>query len=153
MPSLYKQMTEISIHAEKNCMKILRPDDDFSPMIQMWYHRIYAYLQLMQMKEGKMNNTRNILCFAWQQHIDKPEELTMEELKNGFQFTQIRKGDLKRQATGLRKVHLQNCLINTIEMKQKSCAAAIKHKINREESKQMWYLIKQTVKNPQSPSV
>jgi hypothetical protein len=38
---LYKQMTEIRIHAEKNCRKILRPHDDFSPTIQMWYDRIH----------------------------------------------------------------------------------------------------------------
>jgi hypothetical protein len=32
---LYKQMTEIRIHAEKICRKILRPHNDFSPTIQM----------------------------------------------------------------------------------------------------------------------
>jgi hypothetical protein len=39
-----------------------------------------------------------------------------------------------------------------MEKKQKSHAAAIK-KNNREDSKRMWYLIKQTVKDPKSPSV
>jgi hypothetical protein len=29
---------------------------------------------------------------------------------------------------------------------------AIKQKINKEESKRMWYVIKQMVKDPQSPS-
>ncbi len=37
--------------------------------------------------------------------------------------------------------------------KQKTRAAAIKQKINREESKWMQYLIKQTVRDPQSPSI
>jgi hypothetical protein len=64
-----------------------------------------------------------------------------------------KKADLRKQAKGLRKVHLQNCLINAIEKKQKSHAVAIKQKINREDSKRMWYLIKQTAKDPQSPSV
>ncbi len=32
---LYKQMTEIRFHAEKNCRKILRPGDNLSPTIQM----------------------------------------------------------------------------------------------------------------------
>jgi hypothetical protein len=50
---LYKQMTEIRIHAEKNCRKFLSPDNDFSPTIQMWYDRIHAYLQLIRMKEGR----------------------------------------------------------------------------------------------------
>ncbi len=66
---LYKQMTEIRIYAEKNCRKILRPGNNFSPAIQMWYDRIHAYLQLIRMKEGKTSNTGNILQFAQCQHI------------------------------------------------------------------------------------
>jgi len=31
---LYKQMTEIRVHAEKDCQKILQPESDFSPTIQ-----------------------------------------------------------------------------------------------------------------------
>ena len=44
---LYKQMTEIQMHAKKNCRKILRPESNYSPTIQMWYGRIHAYLQLI----------------------------------------------------------------------------------------------------------
>jgi hypothetical protein len=58
---LYKQMTEIRIHAKKNCRKILWPHKDISPTIQMWYDRIHACLQLIRMKEGKTSNTGNIL--------------------------------------------------------------------------------------------
>jgi hypothetical protein len=61
---LYKQMTKIRVHAEKNCRKILRPERDFSPTIQMWCDRIHAYLQLIRMKEWKTRNTGNILRFA-----------------------------------------------------------------------------------------
>jgi hypothetical protein len=35
---LYKQMMEIRVHVEKKCRKILRPESDFSPTIQMWYN-------------------------------------------------------------------------------------------------------------------
>jgi hypothetical protein len=83
---LYKQMTEIRIHAEKRCRKILRPDSNFSLTIQMWYNRIHAYLQLIRMKEGLTNNIRNVLRFACRQHIDNPDTLTMEELQEGLQF-------------------------------------------------------------------
>ncbi len=65
---LYKQMMEIRVHAEKHCQKILHPDNNFSPTIQMWYDRIHAYLQLIRMKEGKTNNPSNILRFARRQH-------------------------------------------------------------------------------------
>jgi hypothetical protein len=67
---LYKQMTEIRIHAEKRCRKIFRPECNYSPTIQMWYDRIHAYLQLIRMKEGKTRNTGNILRFARKQHIE-----------------------------------------------------------------------------------
>jgi hypothetical protein len=60
------------------------------------------------------------------QHIDKPEELTMEELQDELQFARIRKAELHKQAKGLRKVHLRNCLIDAMEKQQKTRAAAIK---------------------------
>jgi hypothetical protein len=81
---LYKQMTEIRIHAKKHCRKSLRPDDNFSPTIQMWYDRIHAYLQLIRMKEGETHNTGNILQFACCQHIANQEKLMTEELQDGL---------------------------------------------------------------------
>ncbi len=69
---LYKQMSEIRVHAEKNCQKILRPESDFSPTIQMWCDRIHAYLQLIRLKEGKASNAGNIVRFAKQKHIKQP---------------------------------------------------------------------------------
>jgi hypothetical protein len=150
---LYKQMTEIRIHAKKHYRKILRPDDNFSPTIQMWYDRIHAYLHLIRMKEGKMHNMGNILRFAHCQHIANPEKLTTEELQDGLQFARITRADLRKQVKGLRKVHLRDCLVNSMEKKQKKRMAAIKQTINREESKRMWYLIKRTVKDPHSPSI
>jgi hypothetical protein len=59
---------------------------NFIPTIQMWYDRIHAYLQLIRLREGKASNAGNIVRFAKQKHIKQPEELTMEELKDGLQF-------------------------------------------------------------------
>jgi hypothetical protein len=87
-------MTEIRVHAEKKCRKILRPDSDYSPTIQMWYDRIHAYLQLIRMKEGKTKNTGNIIRFAMRTNIQDPTTLTMEELKDGLRYCQIRKREL-----------------------------------------------------------
>jgi hypothetical protein len=150
---LYKQMTEIRVHTKKKCRKILRPESDFSPTIQMWYDQIHAYLQVIRLKEGKAKNVGNILRFARQQHIEQPDKLTMDELKDGLQLARIHKADLRKQAKGLRKVHLRDCLIDARSKKQHKRVAAIKQKCNREESKWMWYLIKWTVKDPCSPSV
>jgi hypothetical protein len=114
---LYKQMTEIRLHAEKKCRKILRPVNDFSPTIQMWYDRIHAYLQLIRMKEGKTSNMGNILRFARRQHINSLEGLMMEELKDGLHYARIQIADLRKQAKGLRKVHLWDCLMDSLEKK------------------------------------
>ncbi len=50
----------------------------------------------------------------------------MEELQDELQFARIRKAELHKQAKGLRKVHLRNCLIDAMEKQQKTRAAAIK---------------------------
>jgi hypothetical protein len=77
----------------------------------------------------------------------------MDELKEGLQFACIRKTNLRKQAKGLCKVHLHDCLIDAQAKKQHKQVTAIKQKCNQEESKHMWYSIKQTVKDPPSPSV
>ncbi len=84
-----------------------------------------------------MHNMGNILQFACRQHTANPDKLTMEELQDGLQFAMIRQADLRKQAKGLRKGHLCNCLVNSTEKKQKKHTAAIKQAINREESKRM----------------
>jgi hypothetical protein len=67
----------------------------------MWYDRIHAYLHQIRLKEGNAKNTSNILLFAWRQHIEQPDQLTMEELKDGLQLARIRKADLRQQAKGI----------------------------------------------------
>jgi hypothetical protein len=119
----------------------------------MWYDRIHAYLQLIRMKEGNAKNIGNTLRFAWQRHIEHPEQLTMDKLKDGLQLARIQKVDLWQQAKRLCKVHLQDCLIEAQTKKQHKKVAEIKQKINQEESKRMWYLIKRMVKDPHSPSI
>jgi hypothetical protein len=150
---LYKQMTEIRIHAEKKCWKILCPDSNYSPTVQMWYDRIHAYLQLIRMKEEKAKNVGNVLCFAGCTKITDPGKLTMEELKDGLCYCRICNAELHKQAKGLRKVHLRDCLVNAQTKNQCKQVRDIKQTIIRKESKRMWYFIKCTVKDPHSPSV
>jgi uncharacterized cysteine cluster protein YcgN (CxxCxxCC family) len=119
----------------------------------MWYNRIHAYLQLIRLKEGNASNAGNIVRFAKRKHIKQLKKLTMEELKDGLQFCQIRKAELWKQAKGLRKVHLRDCLLDAQSKNQNKRAQAIKQKLHCKESKRMWYLIKRTVKDPHSPSV
>jgi hypothetical protein len=82
-------MTEIRVHAEKKCRKILRPDSNHSPTVQMWYNdQIHAYPQLIHMKEGKIKNIR-IIRFARCTNIKDPDKLTMEKLKDGLRYCRI----------------------------------------------------------------
>jgi hypothetical protein len=87
-------MTEIRIHAEKKCRKILQPDSNYSPTVQMWYDRIHAYLQLIRLKEEKAKNVGNVIRFAVRTSIQSPDKLTMEELKDGLRYCRIRKAEL-----------------------------------------------------------
>jgi hypothetical protein len=119
----------------------------------MWYDRIYAYLQLICLQEGKAKNVGKILRFARQQHIPHPEQLTMDELKDELQLACIRKADLRKQTKGLCKVHLRDGLIDAQTKRRHKQVAAIKQRCNQEESKRMWYLIKRTVKDPTNPSM
>ncbi len=77
----------------------------------------------------------------------------MDELKDGLQLACIRKADPRKQAKGLHKVHLCDCLIDAQTKRQHKRVAAIKQRCNQEESKWIWYLIKRTVKDPANPSV
>ena len=121
------------MHAEKKSWKILRPGFDYSPTIQMWYDCIHAaYLQLIWLQEGKAKNVGNILHLAHRQHSPSPKQLTMEELKDGLQLVRIRKADLRKQAKGLWKVHLCDCLIDAQTKRQHKRVVAIKQKCNRE---------------------
>ncbi len=100
---LYKQMMEIRVHAEKKGRKILRPESNFSSTIRMWYTCIHAYLQLIRMKEGKAKNVGNISQFTQRQYIEQPDQLTMDELRDGLRLTRICKANLQKQAMALAK--------------------------------------------------
>jgi hypothetical protein len=50
----------------------------------------------------------------------------MEELKDGLQFHQIQKAELRKQAKGLQKVHMRDCLLDAQSKQQIAQANAIK---------------------------
>ena len=96
----------------------------------MWYDRMHAYLQLIRLKEGKAKNVGNLIHFAVRTNIQSPKKLTMEELKDGLRYCRIRKAELRKQAKGLRKVHLRDCLIDAQTKKQYNCVRDINQTIN-----------------------
>lgn len=151
--TLHNQMDEIRRHAEKKCRKILRPDDVFGPPIQYWYDKIHAFRQLIRRSEGKNVNNTNTLRFARRKEIENPEDLSVDQLKDGLQYARQRKKQLKETTPGLRKVHLRNMLIEAQEKGQSSREKGIKAKIEGEHMNRMWYLIKRVTKDPQSPAI
>ncbi len=68
---LYTQLLEIRVHEEKHCQNILWQESNFSPIIQMWYDRMHAYLQLIRLREGKASNAGNIVGFTKRKHIEQ----------------------------------------------------------------------------------
>jgi hypothetical protein len=88
---LYQQMTKIRVHVEKECRKVLRPDNDYSPTVQTWYDRILSYLQLICMKEGKTKHNGNIIRFTVHTNMQNLFNLTMEELKDGLGTAKLEK--------------------------------------------------------------
>jgi hypothetical protein len=86
---LYQQMTEIRVHVEKKCRKVLRPNSNYSPTVHMWYDRIHTYLQLICMKEGKTKNNGNMIRFAVRTNIQDLVNFTMVEVKDGLRYCQI----------------------------------------------------------------
>ncbi len=77
-----------------------------------------------------MSKAGNIVRFAKGGRIKQPEELTMEELKDGPQFCRIRKAEPRKQAKGLRKVSLRDCLLDTQSKRQTKHTKAVKQKLH-----------------------
>ena len=50
MDTLDRQMVELQICAEKKCRKIIKPDLEFSPQVQLWHERMQAYKMLIRWK-------------------------------------------------------------------------------------------------------
>ena len=76
MIKLYKQMDETRVHAEKKCRKFMTPAAEFNPVIQHWYDRIHAYMDLLKLKQGahKHMNKGNVRRNAKGGH-QKPSKL------------------------------------------------------------------------------
>ena len=153
MLTLYRQMDEVRIHAEKKCRNFMTPAAEFSPAIQHWYNRIHAYMDLLKLKQGvkKYMNKGNVRRKAKRSAISNSADLSEEEIRDALRYCRLRASDLRGQAKSLRKTHLRNCLIVAQEKEDKVKARAIKQKINREQNVRMWYSIKKRSQRPQKP--
>ena len=51
--TIHEQTTEIQLHAERKCRKIIKPDLDFSEEVNFWHERVNAWRALLRQKKGK----------------------------------------------------------------------------------------------------
>ena len=110
---------------------------------------------MIQIKDGKGKYTgvSHSMYFAKRKGIKNPNQLTLEQLRDGLNFSWIRDMALRKSAKGLRKVHLCDCLIEAKESDNKKRERGVKQKIEWEYSKCVWYMFKHTTKDSCSPAV
>ena len=54
--TIHKQTTEIQLHAERKCRKIIKPDLDFSEEVNFWHERVNAWRALLKQKQGRVKH-------------------------------------------------------------------------------------------------
>ena len=115
----------------------MTPAADYSPQIQLWYDRIHAYKNLIKLRSGtkKYMDRSRIIKFAKKHAIDDPNNLTDQELTDGLRYSRIHLHQLRRQTKGLRKAHLQDCLLEAQRKKRIDKAKAIKKNTETEQMK------------------
>ena len=91
----------------------MTPAAEFSPVIQHWYGRVHAYMDLLKLKQGvkKFMNKGNARRKAKRSAISNPADLSEEDIRDALRYCRIRASNLRGQAKRLRKTHLRNCLI------------------------------------------
>ena len=144
-------MNEMQVHAENKCRNIMTPVSNFSPQMQHWYNNVHTYLALpcLRGSHRKYSNPSNTYQVARNFNIEDPKKLTEEELKDALGYYRIRQKEalgyyrirqkeVRKQATGLRRVHLCDCLIDDRAKNQAERGRGIKQKIDREHNVRMW---------------
>ena len=93
-----------------------------------------------------MADGSRIIKFAKKHAIKDPINLTDQELIDGLRYSRIHLRQLRRQAKGLRKAHLRDCLLEAQRKKRTDAAKAIKKNMETEHMKRQWWFIQRTVK-------
>lgn len=130
----------IQIAGERQCRKIFSGNLPFSLPISYWVHKKWACTALARVAVGRCTNIRNAhwkVCF-----------LTYEDCKAGIIECKNWLCTLSATAKGLRKVHLQNCLINAEDTEDPMKLIEIKWVIVCEEQGSTWRAIKKVVQDP-----
>ena len=141
------QTTEILLAGEKQCRKITNNPLPFSAPVSYWTHRKWAYQGLLRIANGTCKNVGNARHRAKKEGLDT-YNLTDKQCQDGIKICDRHLAQLKSQGAGLRKVHLQNCLIAAEDATDRERYKGILHVIEREEQKNTWRAIHRVTDNP-----
>lgn len=141
------QMTEIFIAGEFQCRKVTRNPLPFSEPVAYWIHRKWAYQGLARVAQGRCRNIGNARRRARKAGLDN-HNLTYDQCMDGVKACTAQLHQLKIHASGLRKVHLRNCLINAEDAEDIEKFKGILRVIEREEQRSMWQSIRRVTNEP-----
>jgi hypothetical protein len=136
------QITELQVHSEKHCRKIVLNDCECSPDYSLWYKRAQIFNQLIRMTEGKIRNPGLLCKQARKLGIVAPSRWSRAELIQGRNISKAWKRELEPVGPVLRTEHLSNCLLDAEARKDDERAKAIREMIDRESNSNMWTQIK-----------
>ena len=148
MESIDEQMAQIFIAGEHNCRKITNHPLPFSAPVAYWLHRKWEYQTLDRVAVGKCCNIGNARRKAKRAGLE-PTDLTHEQCLEGIAHCNRHIEQLKRQAPGLRKIHLRNCLILADSLDDREKYKEILRVIEREEQRNVWRSIRRVTNDPQ----
>ena len=148
-----KELGEFMQASEKLCTKRKCNRIEFSPGINLLLKRRAILRWILRWHEGKVRDTRNLQRAARRNGLERPLELTRDEVEAQI-YICIK--ELQRQqenAPSLRKEHLYRCANKAKQCGDKTEANEIRQIIRREEEQLCQRRINRAVQTPKGRSV
>ena len=147
MQQLDTQLVEMQRGSEKQCRQIYRETIPFSEPVRTIYIRKRAYQELAQGSSRPVQRS-NVVRDAIKAGIPTPHQLTQQQCLDGVEACSRKLSTLRRQAGGLRQVHLRDCLVRTKNMGNDNKYRDILRTIEGEEQKSIWRRINRVIDDP-----
>jgi hypothetical protein len=138
MEALDKQMVEMQLGSKKQCWQIFSTNLPFSEPVRTLHFWRRAYQGLLAGLQNKVPRTGNIIWQAIKAGIPQLRLLSSDQCLDGIEVCSQKLKGLQSQAHSLRKVHLENCLIQAQDDGNKAQYKEILRTIEREEQKSVW---------------
>jgi hypothetical protein len=143
MQTLDMQMAEMQRGSKHQCRIV-----SFSKPVLIVRFQWRAYQGLVKLLDSTTRKSSNLFREAIKAGIPAPCLLTRDQCLDGVEACTRRLKVLKAQSSGLRKVHLHDCLIKAQEEEDEARSKGTLCTIKREEQKLVWQRINQAIDNP-----